>query len=98
MTVALPHNEAKHLVALRRYDIMDTMAEQAYDDVTRLAPNACTRPRPQLDLHRPATASIGAATVTTIHADSAKSVEAADEALYEAKAGGRNRVVHIDCG
>jgi len=33
----LPANEVERLAALRRYDILDSGAEQAYDDLTRLA-------------------------------------------------------------
>jgi diguanylate cyclase (GGDEF)-like protein len=37
MKATLPVDEAARLDALRRYDILDTMAEQAYDDVTLIA-------------------------------------------------------------
>lgn len=33
----LPENEASRLAALDQYDILDTLAEQAYDDITHLA-------------------------------------------------------------
>lgn len=98
MTVALPHNEAKHLVALRRFDIMDTMAEQAYDDITRLAPNACTRPRPQLDLapsgyrqHRRRDGHDHPCRQRQVSRGGRRSP-------VRGEAGERNRVMHIDCG
>ena len=37
----LPPNEAQRLAALRRYDILDTPPEAAFDDLTRLAANLC---------------------------------------------------------
>lgn len=37
MKAPLPENEIDRLEALRRYEIMDTLAEQSYDDLTRLA-------------------------------------------------------------
>jgi diguanylate cyclase (GGDEF)-like protein len=37
MRAELPKNEAERLEALRSYDILDSGAEQAYDDLTRLA-------------------------------------------------------------
>lgn len=37
MNAGLPKNEQARLDALRRYEILDTQAEQAYDDITRLA-------------------------------------------------------------
>ena len=36
-TPALPANETQRLEALARYEILDTPAEQAFDDLTRLA-------------------------------------------------------------
>lgn len=41
---ALPANEQDRLQALRRYDILDTEAEQAYDDITRLAATIAQAP------------------------------------------------------
>ena len=39
-----PFNEAQRLVALHRYQVLDTSAEQAYDDVTTLASAVCKTP------------------------------------------------------
>ena len=44
MKAELPANEAERLAALRRYDILDTGAEQAYDDLTRLAAHIAGTP------------------------------------------------------
>lgn len=37
MKAPLPENEPVRLQALQRYNILDTLAEQAYDDITRIA-------------------------------------------------------------
>ena len=42
--VPLPQNEASRLDALQRYDILDTSAEQAFDDLTLLAAQICSTP------------------------------------------------------
>ena len=44
MRAELPKDEAERLEALRRYDILDTGAEQAYDDLTRLAAHIAGTP------------------------------------------------------
>ncbi|HAA33166.1 MAG TPA: histidine kinase, partial [Cyanobacteria bacterium UBA8553] len=41
---SLPENEAARLQALRRYKILDTSAEEAFDDLTRLAAYICGTP------------------------------------------------------
>jgi diguanylate cyclase (GGDEF)-like protein len=44
MRAELPKDEAERLEALRRYAILDTGAEQAYDDLTRLAAHIAGTP------------------------------------------------------
>ncbi|MCX6927220.1 MAG: GAF domain-containing protein [Verrucomicrobia bacterium] len=44
MKAPIPDNEAQRLAALREYHILDTKAEQAYDDVTTLAAYLCHVP------------------------------------------------------
>lgn len=44
MTVSKPSNETKRLEALRRYRILDTAAETAFDDFSRLAALICETP------------------------------------------------------
>jgi diguanylate cyclase (GGDEF)-like protein/PAS domain S-box-containing protein len=40
----LPRNEAERLAALRRYEILDTLPEQVFDDLTLLAAQICEAP------------------------------------------------------
>jgi sigma-B regulation protein RsbU (phosphoserine phosphatase) len=40
----LPDNEAKRIEALRKYQILDTLPEQAFDDLVRLAAKICETP------------------------------------------------------
>ncbi|HLK61165.1 MAG TPA: PAS domain-containing protein, partial [Chthonomonadaceae bacterium] len=44
MRAPLPENEAARLACLRAYHILDTPAEQAFDDITRLASTICGTP------------------------------------------------------
>ncbi len=44
MSTPLPDNEAARLTALRHYKILDTVPEQAFDDVTKLAAFICGAP------------------------------------------------------
>ncbi|NNM70017.1 MAG: sensor domain-containing diguanylate cyclase [Gallionella sp.] len=44
MQAALPKNEVARLDALSTYRIMDTLPEQAYDDITQLAAHICKTP------------------------------------------------------
>ncbi|RUT72117.1 response regulator [Flavobacterium cupreum] len=40
----IPHNETERLAALRRYNILDTLPEDAFDDATRLVSYICGVP------------------------------------------------------
>ncbi|MEO7318269.1 MAG: GAF domain-containing protein [Chthoniobacteraceae bacterium] len=44
MPAPLPENESQRLAALRRYQILDTSAEQAFDDFAFLASTICQTP------------------------------------------------------
>jgi len=44
MTPPIPHNEVQRLEALRGYDILDTLPEQAYTDIALLAAAICQTP------------------------------------------------------
>ena len=50
MKAPLPENEAERLEALREYRILDTGAEQAYDDITALAAYLCEVPIAMISL------------------------------------------------
>jgi len=50
MRAPLPENEAERLEALREYRILDTGAEQAYDDITALAAYLCEVPIAMISL------------------------------------------------
>ncbi len=44
MPVPIPPNEAQRLAALSEYKVLDTEAEQAYDDITLIASQICRTP------------------------------------------------------
>jgi GAF domain-containing protein len=50
MKAPIPENEAQRLTALREYRILDTAAEKAYDDITRLAAYVCHVPITMISL------------------------------------------------
>ena len=50
MKAPTPDNEAQRLAALREYHILDTAAEEAYDDITALAAYLCNVPIAMISL------------------------------------------------
>lgn len=50
MSFPLPSNEAARIKALHQYKILDTSAEEAYDDLTRLAAHICSTPTALISL------------------------------------------------
>jgi hypothetical protein len=44
MKAPLPENESNRLAALKQYDILDTLPEQSFDDLTYLASYICDVP------------------------------------------------------
>jgi GAF domain-containing protein len=50
MKASLPANEAERLAALKEYHILDTGAEQSYDDITALAAHICKMPIAMISL------------------------------------------------
>ena len=50
MTAPLPNNEAARLNALHKYKILDTPAEEVFDDLTRLTAHMCGTPAAAISL------------------------------------------------
>ena len=47
---AIPANEKERLAALKRYEILDSEAENGFDDLTRLASHICGVPMAYISL------------------------------------------------
>ena len=43
-SATLPPDEKTRLLALQEFDILDTLPEQAYDDITNIASHICGTP------------------------------------------------------
>lgn len=50
MKAPIPENEAERLKALYEFDVLDTAAEKAFDDLTRLATYICKTPMAAISL------------------------------------------------
>lgn len=50
MKAPIPTNEAQRLAALKSYQVLDSLAEQAYDDITALAASICEVPIAMISL------------------------------------------------
>ncbi len=50
MKPPIPENETERLAALRRYEILDTAPEQAYDDIVKVAAYVCGTPTALISL------------------------------------------------
>lgn len=48
----IPRNEAEWLAALRCYEILDTLPEQIFDDLTLLAAQVCGAPHALYDCEK----------------------------------------------
>jgi GAF domain-containing protein len=50
MTAPIPHNETKRLKVLWQYEVLDTVPEEVFDDLTELAARICEAPIALLSL------------------------------------------------
>ena len=44
MTIPIPKNESRRLKVLWQYDVLDTVPEEVFDDLTELAAYICEAP------------------------------------------------------